>query len=151
MKFMGVEGNWIDAKSIKQIKVGDYVQVQVWTGGWVGNEEDNPLTFVAEDLGRIEAKDKEGRLRECSFKSIKVFVPTETTARSGLLKFTKEQAIIVSAYTGVMACNFSDMHGEVEKRLGRPVFTHEFPALSEKIRELFREDFISMCTNQEGE
>jgi len=66
--------------------------------------------------------------------------------KTGLQKFTKEQAIVVSAYTGFMACPFSDVHEAVEKRLGYPVFTHQFPALADKIAEAFKADFISMCT-----
>lgn len=152
MKFKGIEGKWVEAESSKQIKVGDYVQVQVWSGGCKGDTEDCPLKFVSEDLGRVEVEDKEGVSHKWSFRVIKVFVPSETTAPTGLQKFTKEQAIVISAYTGVLACDFSDMHGEIEKRLGHPVFTHQIPAFIEKIREIFKDDFISMCsnTNQEG-
>jgi len=39
---------------------------------------------------------------------------------------TKNEAAIVSAYTGVMIGDFSALHEYVEKILGRPVFTHEF-------------------------
>lgn len=63
-------------------------------------------------------------------------------------KFTKEQAIIISGYTGIMACKFGDLQEDVEKRLGRPVWTHEFGSeagLNETIRELYRADFIAMC------
>jgi hypothetical protein len=70
--------------------------------------------------------------------------------KTGLQKFTKEQAIVVSAYTGVLACPFPDMHEAVEKRLGHPVFTHQFAnqSFADKIREAFKADFISMCTNE---
>lgn len=34
-------------------------------------------------------------------------------------KLTKEQAIIISAYTGYTACNFSDMHYAVQQKLDR--------------------------------
>ena len=33
-------------------------------------------------------------------------------------KLTKEQSIIISAYTGFTACNFGDLHEAVEKKLG---------------------------------
>lgn len=42
------------------------------------------------------------------------------------MKLTKEQAIIVSAYTGVTDMNFGFVHESVEKKLNRPVWTHEF-------------------------
>lgn len=43
---------------------------------------------------------------------------------------TKQEKIIVSAYTGYLMCNFSDLHEYVEKKFNRPVFTHEMGALS---------------------
>ncbi len=42
------------------------------------------------------------------------------------MKLTKEQATIVSAYTGVTAMNFSFVHEAIERKLNRPVWTHEF-------------------------
>lgn len=39
---------------------------------------------------------------------------------------TKEQALLLSAYTGVLLCDkFSDLHKYIEKIIGRPVLTHE--------------------------
>lgn len=63
------------------------------------------------------------------------------------MKLTKEQAIVVSAYTGITCCDFSLLHEDVEKRLGHSVWTHQFADKDfvGKIKELYREDFISMC------
>ena len=64
-------------------------------------------------------------------------------------KLTKEQAIVITGFTGIMACkSFSDFHGDVEKRLGRPVFTHQFAneELTEEIKEAYRADFIDMVS-----
>jgi len=41
-------------------------------------------------------------------------------------KLTKEQAVIISGYTGVLICDLADFHEDVKKRLRRPVWTHEF-------------------------
>lgn len=62
-------------------------------------------------------------------------------------KFTKEQALIITGYTGFTACNFGDFQEDVEKRLGRPVFTHEFAreALRDELKEVYKADFIAMC------
>lgn len=62
-------------------------------------------------------------------------------------RLTKEQAIIISAYTGFTACNFGDFHEAVEKKLGHPVWTHQFgdEAFAEKVKEAFREDFLAIC------
>lgn len=59
-------------------------------------------------------------------------------------KLTKEQAYVISGFTGILCTNFSDFHGEVEKRLGRPVFTHEFPSIEEEIKEAFKKDFFNI-------
>ena len=65
-----------------------------------------------------------------------------------MTKLTKEQAIIITGYTGITACNFGDFHGDVEKRLGHPVWTHQFgdKEFMEKIQELYRADFMEMVT-----
>ena len=38
---------------------------------------------------------------------------------------TKYEAIVISAYTGFLMCDFNDMHEYIEKKLGRPIYTHE--------------------------
>lgn len=60
-------------------------------------------------------------------------------------KLTKEQAIVVTGYTGFMIVNsFSDFHEDLERRMGRPVWTHEIPSLTARIQELYREDFLAL-------
>lgn len=60
-------------------------------------------------------------------------------------KLTQQQAIVLTGFTGVMCVNnFSDFHGDVEKRLGRPIFTHEFPGAMPEIKEAYRADFLAM-------
>jgi hypothetical protein len=61
-------------------------------------------------------------------------------------KLEVNQAVAISAFTGVLCCEFSDFHRAIEERLGRPIFTHELgdKAVSEEIKEGFRKDFISM-------
>jgi hypothetical protein len=62
-------------------------------------------------------------------------------------KFTKEQAIIIAGYTGITAGPFSDFHEDAEKRLKRPVWTHEFASkeMTMQLADLYREDFLAMC------
>jgi hypothetical protein len=64
------------------------------------------------------------------------------------MKLTKEQGIILTGFTGLMMCKFSDFHKDVEKRLGYPVFTHQFASetFSEEIKELYRDDFVAMMS-----
>jgi hypothetical protein len=61
---------------------------------------------------------------------------------------TKEQAFVLTGFTGISCCNFSDFHGDVERRLGRPVWTHEFAVQEfvDEIRELYRADFMSIVS-----
>jgi hypothetical protein len=59
-------------------------------------------------------------------------------------KLTKEQAVIVTGYTDILVCDFGDFHEEIEKRLGRPVFTHEIGDLRDAIKAAFRQDFLAL-------
>ena len=61
-------------------------------------------------------------------------------------KFTKEQAIVITGFTGKLACKFADFHEDVEKRLDEPVFTHQFgdKDFAKQIEELYRADFLAM-------
>lgn len=59
-------------------------------------------------------------------------------------KLTKEQGIVLSGFTGITCCNFSDLHEDAEKRLGHPVWTHQFgnKEFADKVKELYRKDFM---------
>ena len=63
-----------------------------------------------------------------------------------MTKLTLEQAIVVTGYTGKLACAFADFHRDVEIRLGRPVYTHEFGSreFADQLAELYKPDFLSM-------
>jgi len=63
-------------------------------------------------------------------------------------KLTKEQAIAVMGFTGVSTMSFPDFHADVEKRLGTPVFSHQFGDdyfANTVVKNLYREDFLAMC------
>lgn len=60
-------------------------------------------------------------------------------------KLTTEQAIVLSGFTGVLCVNdFSLLHIDINKRLGRPVYTHEMPDIINEIKEAYRADFMAM-------
>lgn len=59
-------------------------------------------------------------------------------------KLSKDQAVVISAYTGIACCKFSDIREYVERIMGRPVFTHEFAFMAEKIKEAARDDFMDL-------
>lgn len=60
---------------------------------------------------------------------------------------TKEEKLIVSAYTGILMTDFSNFHEFVEKKLGRPVYTHEFAdeTVMNELKESVKEDFLNLC------
>jgi hypothetical protein len=67
-------------------------------------------------------------------------------------KLTREQAAIVSAYTGFLAGPFQDMHEYAEKKAGRPVQTMEFAyGFAKELRELSKEDFLSIIPGDDDE
>lgn len=63
---------------------------------------------------------------------------------------TKREAAIISAYTGFLLGEFSEVHKYVEEILERPVWTHQFAdeGLTALIKEKSKEDFINL--NVEG-
>lgn len=65
-------------------------------------------------------------------------------------KLTIEQAVIIMGYTGTVIARFSDFHKDVEKRIGRPVFTHEFgnKDMEKQIKELYKEDFLKLMPDE---
>lgn len=69
-------------------------------------------------------------------------------------KLTKEQAVIISAYTGIVCCApFSLVHEYVEKKMGRPVFTHEMgdEKIALQIQAAAKDDFVALCYREEKE
>jgi hypothetical protein len=58
-----------------------------------------------------------------------------------------DQAVVISAYTGVLICPFAAMHNEIEKRLGRPVMTHQLGDkgfVEAEVIPAFKDDFLSL-------
>ncbi len=57
---------------------------------------------------------------------------------------TKNEGAILSAYTGIMLCDFKDMHEYAEKVLGRPIWTHEFgsDAVANALKIASEKDFL---------
>ena len=60
---------------------------------------------------------------------------------------TKRECAIVMAYTGVCMCageNLKYFYEYVSELMGRPVYTHEFAALGDEIKQRAKEDFITL-------
>lgn len=60
---------------------------------------------------------------------------------------TKEEKLIVSAYTGVLMTDFHDLCKFIEEKLGRPVWTHELTneLVVNQLKEAVKEDFLKLC------
>ncbi len=58
----------------------------------------------------------------------------------------KYEAAVISAYTGILIGDFSDLHGYIEKLMGRPVWTHELgdKELAQHIKALAYDDFVKI-------
>lgn len=59
-------------------------------------------------------------------------------------RLTKEQGAILTAFTGVMCCSFADFSEYAERKLGRPIWTHQYPGLAGEIKEAARTDFMAL-------
>lgn len=61
-------------------------------------------------------------------------------------ELTLDQALVFTGYTGVVCCKVSDFQADVERRLGRSVFTHELAneRVQEEIKKAYRDDFMAM-------
>ena len=59
---------------------------------------------------------------------------------------TKREATIVSAYTGYLIGEFTEMQKYIEEIMGRPVYTHELghEETIKLIQEKSKDDFISI-------
>lgn len=59
---------------------------------------------------------------------------------------TDHDRIVMSAYTGILMCDFADYHKFVEETLGRPVLTHELEneEIHKELREKLKPDFLKI-------
>lgn len=62
------------------------------------------------------------------------------------LAMTLHEKVVLSAYTGILMCDFTEVHKYIEKILERPVWTHELAseALWAKIKEKAKSDFLKI-------
>ncbi len=62
---------------------------------------------------------------------------------------TKHESIVLTAYTGILMCNFSDMQEYADKLLKRATLTHEFGSekFQDKLKELCKAEFMAIVTN----
>lgn len=60
---------------------------------------------------------------------------------------TKQEKLIVSAYTGILMVDWDEFHKFAEELLGRPIYTHEFDKeeVVEEILGKVKDDFMKLC------
>lgn len=61
-------------------------------------------------------------------------------------KLSEAQCVVLTGFTGVLFGKFSTFHADAEKRLGRPIWTHEFATAEMKaeLKETYRQDFMAL-------
>lgn len=63
---------------------------------------------------------------------------------------TKHECAIVTAHTGITMLRGDDLkylYRYLSEIIGRPVFSHEIPAVCEQFRDRIKADFIALCRN----
>lgn len=63
---------------------------------------------------------------------------------------TKQECAIVTAYTEISMLRGDDLkylYRYLSEIIGRPVFSHEIPAVCEQFRDRIKADFIALCRN----
>ena len=65
---------------------------------------------------------------------------------------TKQERVVVSAYTGYLMCDWNDVHKYVEEKVGRSVWTHEFADLEfqKEVQKVTRPDFLALCVKEDN-
>ena len=73
-----------------------------------------------------------------------------TRSNDKVQKLTREQAAILSLYTGFLCGPFSDMHELAEKVMGRPIWTHQFAdrELVDKMKQAVKPKFLELCPEE---
>lgn len=63
---------------------------------------------------------------------------------------TKYEKIVVSAYTGVLMCDFADLHKYIQEKLDRPVWAHELAskAVWAEIEKATQPEFLALAEHE---
>ena len=66
-------------------------------------------------------------------------------------KLTREQAAIISIYTGVLCGPFEDMHNKAEDLVGHQVFSTQFgnKIFVEHLKSKVKSEFLALCADKD--
>lgn len=64
-----------------------------------------------------------------------------------MIPLTVGQAVVITAFTGISTGHASEFHSYAERKLGRPIFTHEMAAKEfwAELKDASRSDFLELC------
>lgn len=64
---------------------------------------------------------------------------------------TKQEKVIVTAYTGVLMCEMDDLLKYAYEKLGRPVWTHElaFQSVVDELKTAAKPEFLLLAVGEE--
>ena len=57
---------------------------------------------------------------------------------------TRREAAIVSAYTGYSIGRLDDLYEYLSELIGRPIYTHEIPAVLDEYNDKISQDFVML-------
>lgn len=57
---------------------------------------------------------------------------------------TRCEATIVSAYTGYFIGELDDLYKYLSELIGRPIYTHEIPAVLDEYHDRIKQDFVAL-------
>ena len=57
---------------------------------------------------------------------------------------TRREATIVSAYTGYLIGRLDDLYEYLSELIGRPIYTHEIPAVLDEYNDKISQDFVML-------
>lgn len=63
---------------------------------------------------------------------------------------TKRECAVITAYTDISMLQDGDLkylYDYLSGFIGRPIYSHEIPAVCMQFKEKIREDFIDLCRN----
>ena len=64
---------------------------------------------------------------------------------------TQRERLVVSAYTGYLMCDFSQVHEYIEQVMGRPVWTHEMATdeFETELKKRVKPELLKLCGNSD--
>ncbi|MGE0968652.1 hypothetical protein ACQFN5_27950 [Klebsiella sp. WOUb02] len=93
-----------------------------------------------------DKEENDNQLAEAKLALVLIRKEENKAAKGGVKKLTQEQALIISGFTGYLACSAETVKADVEKRLGEPMGDITLAAVGQdKISALYKDDYAKLC------